>query len=49
MNSEKNIDTKYDDKFDIIKAKDTRNITCPHNVVQYIFVDSLSISMLEWK
>ena len=49
-NTERNVNTARDIIFDVIKPNDTRKITCPLNVVQYIsFVDSLSICMLEWQ
>ena len=39
----------HDVIYDIIKPNDTRKITCPLNAVQLFFIDSVSISMLEWK
>ena len=39
----------YDIIFDVIKLNDTRKITCQLKVISHIFIDYLSVSMLEWK
>ena len=45
QNTERNVNnTAHDVISDVIKPNDTRKITCPPNVVQHIFIDSLSIS-----
>ena len=41
--------TPHDVIFDVIKLNDSGKIACPLNKVQHIFIDSLSVSMLEWK
>ena len=40
--------TMHDVIFDVIKPNDAEKIACPLNIVQHIFIDSLSVSMLEW-
>ena len=35
--------------FDVIKPNNIGKIACPLNVIQHIFIDSFSGSMLEWK
>ena len=49
QNTKRNANTPHDVIFDIIKPNDARKIACPLNIVQHIFIDSLSVSMLEWK
>ena len=44
-----NANTPYDIIFNVIKPNDAGKIACPLNIVQHIFIDSLSVSMLEWK
>ena len=39
----------HDVIFDVIKPNDAGKIECLLNVVQHIFIDSLSVIMLEWK
>ena len=34
---------------DVTKPNDAGKIVYPLNVVQHIFIDSLSVNMLEWK
>ena len=34
---------------DVIKPNDAGKIACPQKIVQHIFIDSLFVSMLEWK
>ena len=41
--------TPHDVIFDVIKPNDAGKIACPLNIVQHIFMDSLSVNMLEWK
>ena len=48
-NKERNTNTPHDVIFDVIKLNDAGKIACPLNAVQHIFIDSLSVSMLEWK
>ena len=37
QNTERNINTTHDVRFDIIKQNDTRKITCPLIIVHHIF------------
>ena len=39
----------HDVIFDIIKPNDAGKMVCPMNIVQNIFIDFLSVSLLEWK
>ena len=44
--TKKNANTPHDVIFNVIKPNDA----CPLNIVQHIFfIDSLSVSILEWK
>ena len=46
--TKRNANTPYEIIFDVIKP-DAGKIACLLNIVQHIFIDSLSVSMLEWK
>ena len=48
-NTKRNANMPHDIIFDFIKPNDAGKIACPLNIVQHIFIDSLSVSMLEWK
>ena len=48
-NTGKNANMSHDIKFDFNKPNDEKKFTSPLNVSQYIFIDSFSICLLEWK
>ena len=45
----RNANTPHDVIFDIMKLNYAGKIAWLLNIVQHIFIDSLSVSMLEWK
>ena len=47
--AKRNDNTPHDVIFDVIKPNDAGKMACPMNIVQHIFIDFLSFSMLEWK
>ena len=47
--AKRNDNTPHDVIFDVIKPNDAGKMACPMNIVQRVFIDFLSVSMLEWK
>ena len=47
--AKRNDNMPHDVIFDVIKPNDAGKMACPMNIVQHVFIDFLSVSMLEWK